>query len=344
MKRQEVEDIYKNLNPAQKAAFLLITLGQRWASEVMRFLKEEEVKQISYWINQMNYVPQELMEKIIKEFYVKLSKKMSLGSSGGREYLHETLSLIMGDDKANSLIEDLGHHDENDLFRVLRKIEPAQLAAYLVQEQPQTIALMIAYLNPKRSAAIIAELPRSMKSDVIYQLATLQGTDPDVVQTMDSALKESLGALAEGAKMEKLGGVQMVAEILNNLDQPSSKVVMEEIQDRNMDLAIQIKELLFVFSDIVLLDDKSVQLLLKEVPQEDLLVALKGSNSEVKEKIYRNMSKRGAEALEDELAFMGPIKASQVSEVQQKIVNIIRKLEEEGKILVAKGGADDIIA
>lgn len=344
MKKEEVEDIYKGLNPAQKTAFLLITLGQKWATEVMRFLKEDEVKQISYWINQMHYVPQEINEKIVKEFYSKLVNKASLGSSGGKDYLFDILTNIMGDDKAIELIDDLGQSEESDVFRVLRKIEPSQLAAYLVQEQPQTVALMLSYLQPKRAASIIKELPDEMKIEVMYQMSKLQGTDPDVIETMDEALKVNLGAVADGKQMEIVGGVKVVAEILNNLDQVSNKLIMSEINDRDLDLAVEIKELLFVFDDIATLDDKSVQLVLKEVPSEDLLIALKGANAAVKEIIFRNMSKRGAEGIQDELAFMGPVKGSTVTEVQKKIVNIIRKLEEEGKVYIQKGGEDDVVS
>jgi flagellar motor switch protein FliG len=344
MKKEEVEDVYKGLNPAQKTAFLLITLGQRWATEVMRFLKEDEVKQISYWINQMHYVPQEINEKIVKEFYGKLVNKASLGSSGGKDYLFDILNSIMGDEKAIELIDDLGQSEESDVFRVLRKIEPSQLAAYLIQEQPQTIALMLSYLQPKRAASIIRELPDEMKAEVMFQMAKLQGTDPEVIETMDNALRASLGAVADGKQMEIVGGVKVVAEILNNLDQVSNKLIMSEINDRDLDLAVEIKELLFVFDDVATLDDKSVQLVLKEVPQEDLIIALKGASAAVKEIIFRNMSKRGAEGIQDELAFMGPIKGSTITEVHKKIVNIIRKLEEEGKVYIQKGGEDDVVS
>ncbi len=343
--RKNFDEEFKGLKNAQKAALLMIALGQRWATEIMRLLKEEEVRKISYWISQTKYVHQELTEKVIAEFYNRLNARTSLASSGGRDYLSEVLTGMMGESKAKDLMNELLDREENEVFKILKHVDPKQLAAYLKQEQPQTIALMLAYLDPVRSASIIAALPVDSQVEIISRMARLEETDPDVISAMEDALQDSLSSVTTGKKMLKMGGSKTAAEILNYLPAPFDKDVLEKLSEDNFDLAAEIKELMFVFDDVYLLDDKSIQAVMKDVEQADLILALKGSRPETKEKIFQNVSKRQAESINDELAFMGPVKASAVLEAQNRIVGIIRKLDEEGKILIqGKGGGDEIIS
>lgn len=329
---------------AQKAALLMIALGQRWATEIMRMLRPEEIKKVSYWVTRMDYVPQELTEKVVKEFYERLIRKTSLSSLGGKSYLLDILSGMMGEAKAREMIDDLTNNEEAEVFRILKKVDPKQLAAYLKPEQPQTIALMLSYLDAMRSAMILSEFPQETRTKVIMRLARLEETDPHVIEVMESALNESLGNMAAGHQMKKIGGPKIVAEILNNLHKDVEKDIMDELTEKDFELATEIKELMFVFDDLVLLDDKSIQTVLKEIDQSDLIMALKGSSLAVKDKIFKNISKRQAETIDDELAFLGPVKASTVQSSQMKIVNLIRKLDEEGKILIqGKGSGDEII-
>ena len=204
--------------------------------------------------------------------------------------------------------------------------------------------MMLSYLDTARASQIISVLPEESQPQIIVRLAKMEESDPEVVLEMERALTESLGAIATGKKMKKVGGIKFVAEILNSIDSVHEKSIMETISDQDFDLATTIKELMFVFDDIVLLDDKSIQTLMKDVENDDLIMAIKGSNDDVKEKILRNVSKRQAETIEDELSFMGPVKMSTVAVSQQKIISVIRKLDEEGKILIqGKGGADEIV-
>lgn len=337
---------YKELNNSQKAALLMIAMGQKWATEIMRQLKDEEVKKISFWISQMEYVPAELTEKVIREFYTRMNEKTALASAGGRDYLKGVLTGIMGDDKATELIDDLVHHEESEVFRILRRVDPKQLAAYLKQEQPQTIALMLSYVEPERAAAIISCLPAAQQTEVVLCVAKMEEADPEIVMTMEKALQETLGSVVSGRKMRKVGGIKVVADLLNNMGRTEEKRILESLTEKDFDLASEIKELMFTFDDMALLDDKSLQLVLKEVEGPDLVIALKGANDEVKGKVFRNISKRQVQSIQDELSFMGPMKASAVLAVQQKIINIVRKLDEEGKILIQGkgGGGDEVIS
>lgn len=336
---------YTNMSSSQKAALLIIALGKKWATAIMRLLKPIEIKRVSFWINQINHVPQEVTEKVIREFYERLAKKTSLSSTGGQEFLEDVLGGIMGRSKAQDVIDELASTEESEVFRILRKVEPKLLAAYLKQEQPQTLALLMSYLEPDRSATIILNLPQEIQTDVIFRLARLEDADPDIIAAMERSLTSSLGTMASGRRMKKVGGPKAVAEILNHFNHDSEKNIMEAINEADFELAAEIKDLMFVFADIVLLDDKSIQTVIKEVDQTDLILALKGSPDNVKDQIFKNISKRQAESIADELAFMGPVKASSVKESQQKIVNIIRKLDEEGKVLIqGKGAGDEVIS
>ena len=342
---KSVEENYKGLNTAQKAALLMISLGQKWATEIMRLLREDEVKQISYWISQMEYVSQELTEKVVGEFYQQMSARTSLASVGGRDYLMDVLSGMMGEGRAREVLDELLERDEYEVFRILKQVDPRQLAAYLKQEQPQTVALMLAYLEPMRAGALIAALPEDLQYEIVQRLAGLDATDPDIVSAMEESLTQSLAPVATGKRMKKVGGLKVVAELLNNLPAPLDKTILEKMSEEDFDLAAKIKELMFVFDDLILLDDKSLQTVMKDVEQADLILALKGAKPEVKEKIFSNVSKRQAENINDELAFMGPVKASAVTEAQTKIVSIVRKLDEEGRVLIqGKGGGDEVIS
>ena len=344
MATKDIEETLRDMGTSQKTALLFIALGQKWATALLRLLRADEVRKISYWINHINYVPQEVTEGVIREYYERLAKKTSLSSTGGSDYLLDVLSGIMGDGKAQDLIDELADSEEHEVFRILRQVDPRQLAAFLKQESPQTIALMLSYIDPTRAATIMSEFSSELQLQVVLRLARLENTDQDVIAAMERSITNSLSAMSSGKKMKKVGGAKAVAEILNNFGHEDEKNIMESLGEQDFDLAAQIKDLMFVFSDIILLDDKSIQLVMKDVEQGDLVMAMKGAPDDVKEKIFGNISKRQADTIEDELSFMGAVKASVVQESQQKIVNLIRKLDEEGKILIQGKGGDDIIS
>lgn len=345
MAKLSVDEIYKDMGAPQKAALLLIALGQRWATEILRCLRPEEVRKVSYWINRMDYVPQEVTERIIKEFYERLVRKTSLASAGGREYLLEVLSGLMGESRAQELVDELAEEESSEVFRILRQVDPKKLAGFLKQETPQMVALLLSHIEAGRAAPIVSALPVEVQFEVLMRMARLEETDPEIIGAMERSLTKSLGAVLTTSEPRKVGGAKMVAEILNSVSQERERELLEQLSEQDFDLATEIKDLMFVFADIVLLDDKSIQAVVKDVEQPDLVMALKGANDAVKEKVFRNLSKRHVETINDELAFMRPVKASVVNVSQQKVVNVIRKLDAEGKILIqGKGGADDIIA
>lgn len=342
MRESEIEETYKALSSPQKAALLLIALGQKWATEIMRLMKESDVKKVSYWINKLNYVPQELTEKTIRDFYASLTKKTSLGSSGGSDYLKNVLSGLMGESRAEEYVHELINKEEYEIFSILKKVDPKQLAAYLQQENPQTVALMLSHVNSERSAKIIAALPEEMQMAVIMKIAKIEESDPALIGKIEAVLTENLKGMTLEKDIQKMGGTKVAADILNTMSSPMDKTILERITEEDFDLATAIKNLMFIFDDMVLLDDKSIQTLLKEVENDDLVLALKGANEEVKEKFFRNISKRQVEMISDELAFMGAVKASVVQEAHQKIINVVRRLDEEGQILIqSKGGGGD---
>lgn len=345
------EAIYKNLENPQKAALLLIALGQKHATEVMRLMNQDEMKKVSYWINQMGYVPQEITERVIKEFYEKLTHKSSLATTGGKEYLMDVLSGVVGEKHASDIIDEIISEDQNEVFRILKHVEPQQLAGYLKNEQPQTVALMLAHLHPTRSAEIIASLPAEMQPELIIAMAKLQDADPEIIAAVENALNKSLNNVmssksSSGRKdAKKLGGVKLAAEIMTNIGKTFEKEIMAKLVEKEFSLATAIKDLMFVFEDILLLDDKSLQKVLKDVDQNDLILSLKGASEAARNKIFSNISKRQADTINDELAFMGAVKGSVVKAAQQKIITVIRKLDEEGQIVIQSkgGGGDDII-
>jgi flagellar motor switch protein FliG len=342
MRNKDMDMMYKQLSSPQKTALLLISLGHKWATEILRLMKENEVRKVSFWINRMSYVPQELTERVVRDFYAKLMKKTSLGTTGGEEYLFNILSGIMGEDNASKLVQELVAKEEYEAFSLLKKIDVKQLAAYLKQETPQTIALMLSYIDPQRSANIVSSLPTELQTDVIMKIAKMEETDPDIVSRIEGVLSENLASF----EIKQVGGRKMVADILNTIGRGLEKTILEQLTEKDFELATEIKDLMFVFDDIVLLDDKSIQKVLKEIEQDDLIVALKGANEEVKDKVFKNISKRQTELIADELAFLGAVKASVVQGAQQKIVNVIRRLDEEGQILIQGkgGGGDEVFA
>ncbi len=339
-----MEKNLKKLTKPQKAALLLIALGQKWATEAMRHLKADEVQSVSYWINQTQYVPQAITEHVIREFYESLIQKTSLSSIGGKDYLIDVLRGLMGEDKAQEIIDNLMEKDSEGTFKILRRVDPKQVALYLKNEQPQTIALMLAYLEPGRASQIVAALSEEVQAEVIYRLARLEEIDPDVVSHIEESLSDSLGSLASKKVAQKTGGPKAVADILNELDRNLGKDIIDAVSEADYDLASSIKDLMFVFEDIILLDDKSMQTLLKEIDQSDLIISLKGTSDAIKDKVFANLSKRQAETITEELSFLGPMKSSVIHQAHQKIISVIRKLDEEGMILIqGKGGGDDEI-
>lgn len=329
------------LSGKQKAALLLIALGPDTSAQVFKHLREEEIEKLTLEIANQRKVTQEQKDKVMAEFHQMCMAKEYI-SSGGIDYAREIIEKALGAEKAVMIINRLTSSLQIRPFDFARKTDPSQLLNFIQNEHPQTIALIMAYLQPDQSAAIISALPPDRQVDVAKRIATMDRTSPDVIKDVERILERKLSALVT-QDFTAAGGVDSIVEVLNRVDRTTERTIIESLEIQNPELAEEIKKRMFVFEDIVLLDDRSLQLVLREIDSKDLGLALKASSSEVGEKIYKNMSKRAAEMLREEIQYMGPVRIRDVEEAQQKVVNVIRRLEESGEIIVSRGKGDEII-
>lgn len=319
----------------------MIALGPDIASQIFKFLREEEIDKLTLEIANQRKVPQEQKDKILAEFHQMLVAKDYI-SSGGLDYARELLEKALGTDKAVAIINRLTSSLQIRPFDFARKTDPAQLLNFIQNEHPQTIALIMAYLQPEQSGVILSALPPDRQVDVAKRIATMDRTSPDVLKDVERILERKLSSLVT-QDFTAAGGVDAIVEVLNRVDRTTERTIIENLEIQDPELAEEIKRRMFVFEDIVLLDDRSLQLVLREIESKDLALALKASSSEVGDKIYKNMSKRAADMLREEIEYMGPVRIRDVEEAQQKIVNVIRRLEESGEIVVARGKGDELI-
>jgi flagellar motor switch protein FliG len=329
------------LTGKQKAAILLIALGPDISSQVLKHLREDEIEKLTLEIANQRKISQEIKDNIIAEFHQMCLAKEFI-SSGGIDYAREILEKALGAEKAVSIINKLTSSLQIRPFDFARKTDPAQLLNFIQNEHPQTIALIMAYLQPDQSATILSALAPDRQVDVAKRIATMDRTSPDVIKDVEKILERKLSSLIT-QDFTAAGGVDSIVEVLNRVDRTTERTIIENLEVQHPELAEEIKKRMFVFEDIVLLDDRSLQLVLREVDSKELALALKASSSEVAEKIYKNMSKRASEMLREEIEYMGPVRIRDVEEAQQKIVNVIRRLEESGEIVVSRGKGDEII-
>ncbi len=331
----------KGLTGKQKAAILLISLGPEVSAQIFKHLRDEDIEQLTLEIANIRRVPTEAKEEILSEFHSLLVAKEFI-SSGGIDYAKEVLEKALGTQKALDIINRLTATLQVKPFDFVRKTDPSQLLNFIQSEHPQTIALIIAYLEPEQAAAILGALPPERQADVARRIAIMDRTSPEVIREIERLLERKLSSVVS-EDFTSAGGVQNVVDILNRVDRTTEKTIMESLEIQDPELAEEIKKRMFVFEDIVQLDDRAIQQVLREVDSKDLALALKGSSEEVGAKVQKNMSKRAADMLREDMEFMGPVRLRDVEEAQQRIVNVIRKLEEAGEIVVARGGGDEII-
>ncbi|MEN6390222.1 MAG: flagellar motor switch protein FliG [Syntrophomonas sp.] len=331
----------KPLTGRQKAANFLIALGPEKSARIFQFLSEEEVEQLTLEIASVRQVSTERLDSLNREFFEMCLAQQYI-SQGGINYAKEVLEKAYGADKTVEILSRISASLQVRPFDFMRKTEPSQLLNFIQSEHPQTIALILAYLEAEKASLILSALPPDRQSDVAKRIALMDTTSPDVIKEVERVLERKLSSLAP-QELSIAGGVKAVVDILNRVDRSTEKTIMEAMEVQDPELAEQIKKLMFVFEDIVMIDDRSVQRVLREVESHDLALALKGASSEVTQKIFGNMSSRASEMLKDDIQFMGPVRLRDVEEAQQRIVNIIRRLEETGEIVVARGGGDEII-
>ena len=325
----------------QKAAILLISLGPEKSANVFKHLKEEEIEELTLEIANTRSVSPQIKEQIINEFYEVCLAQQYI-AEGGIGYAKELLEKALGNDKANDVLNKLTSSIQVKPFEFVRKTDASQLLSFIQDEHPQTIALILSYLGPSQCSAIISALSPELQADVAKRIATMDRTSPDVIKEVEKILESKLANLVN-QDYTIIGGVDHVVEILNNVDRGTEKHIMETLEIEDPELADEIRKKMFVFEDILLLDDRAIQRVLRDVDNNDLSISLKGSNEEVQNAIFNNMSKRLATMIKEDMEFMGPVRMKDVEEAQQKIVNTIRKLEDSGEIVISRGGGDEII-
>ena len=329
------------LTGVQKAAVLLITLGPEKSASIFKHLKEEEIEELTLEIaNTRSISPQE-KEDVLNEFYQVCLAQQYI-AEGGIGYAKELLEKALGSDKAKDVISKLTASLQVRPFEFIRKTDPAQLLNFIQDEHPQTIALILSYLPASQASSIVSALPPEKQADVARRIAQMDRTSPDVIKQVEKVLERKLSSLVN-QDYTIVGGVDSIVEILNSVDRGTEKHIMETLEIEEPELADEIRRKMFVFEDIISLDDRAIQRVLRDVDNNDLALALKGSTEEVQNVIFNNLSKRLAVMIKEDMDFMGPVRMKDVEEAQQKIVNIIRKLEDAGEIVIARGGGDEII-
>lgn len=330
----------EKLTGKEKAAILLITLGPQKSAEIFKHLTEEEIEELTLQIANMRKVSPEEKQEIIEDFY-QLCLAQEYISEGGINYAKEVLERALGDDKAEDIINRLTSSLQVRPFEFARKAEANQLLNYIQNEHPQTIALILSYLSPSKSAQILSSLPEEKQAEVTRRIAIMDRTSPEVVKEIEQVLESKFSNIVS-QDFAEAGGIQTVVDILNSVDRGTEKYILEEIDMKDAELSDEIRKRMFVFEDIVELDNRSIQRIIREVDNSQWAIALKGASEDVKEAIFTNMSNRLVEMIKEDIEFMGPIRLRDIEEAQQNIVNTIRKLEEEGEIITPRGG-DEIV-
>jgi len=331
-----------SLTGRQKAAILLIAVGTEAASQIFKHVKDKDVERLAVEIAQMKDVPSSIMEAVVEEFYQMVMAQEYI-SQGGIDYAKNVLEKALGPRRAHEIVSKVETAIHVSGFKLLKEVDPNQLLNFIQHEHPQTISLILANLEPQQTASILADLPPELQADVAFRVATMGKISPDLLHDIEGVLETHVETVF-GHDLSSAGGAKSVAEILNMASRSTEKTILSDLERRDPDLASDIKNLMFTFDDIVLLDDRSVQRMLREVDTKDLSLALKVSSEELKDSIFRNMSERAAGLIREELDFMGPVRLRDVEESQMKVVEIVRMLEEDGEIVVSgRGGAEEIV-
>ncbi|MDX2084813.1 MAG: flagellar motor switch protein FliG [Candidatus Melainabacteria bacterium] len=330
----------RSLSNSQKVAALLIALGPKAASEVLRHVSDDsDVEQIALEIASMQKVPVETFNQILEEFFALFQARGYL-NSGGVSYARELLEQAYGEGHADRILEKLVATLQTSPFDFFNNADPAQLSTSFQNENPQLVALVLSYLKPERAAAVLGGLSPEMQAEVAARIAEMDRTNPEVLREVERILENKFSSVVT-ADFSMAGGIEALAEILNHSDRMTEKSILDAMEMKDPEVAEQVRELMFVFEDLTYLDDRSVQRILREVETRDLAFALKGSKDEVKDKIFRNMSERAAALLADDMEYMGPARAKDVQEKQSHIVGIIRALEAAGEIVVSRSSEQD---
>jgi flagellar motor switch protein FliG len=329
------------LSGRQKAAILLITLGPEVSAQVFKHLRDEEIEQLTLEIANVRKVDSLDKESILAEFH-QICVAQEFISQGGIHYAKEILEKALGSQKASDILNRLTATLQVRPFDFARKAEPQQILNFIQNENPQTIALVLSYLQPDQSSAVLSSLPQDKQADVARRIALMDSTSPEVIAQVERVLEQKLSATAT-QDYTNAGGIEAIVQILNGVDRGTERTILDSLEIQDPELAEEIKKRMFVFEDIVNLDNRSIQRIIRDIENADMQLALKVASEEVREAIFRNMSKRMADTFKEEMEYMGPVRLRDVEEAQTRIVATIRRLEESGEIIIARGGGDDII-
>ena len=325
----------------QKAAILLIALGPERSADIFKHLKEDEIEELTLEIANTRSVSPQVKEDVLNEFY-QICLAQQYIAEGGIGYAKELLDKALGEDRAKEVITKLTASLQVRPFEFVRKTDPSQLLNFIQDEHPQTIAMILSYLTSAQAALVIGALPPEKQADVAKRIAMMDRTSPDVIKEVERVLEKKLSSLVN-QDYTIVGGVDAIVNILNTVDRTTEKHIMESLEIEEPELADEIRKKMFVFEDILLLDDRAIQRVLRDVDNADLGVALKAANEEVQNVIFKNLSKRLAAMIKEDMEFMGPVRMKDVEEAQQRIVSIIRRLEDEGTLVISKGNKEDEI-
>ncbi|MCG7334054.1 flagellar motor switch protein FliG [Sporosarcina sp. ACRSM] len=331
----------KGMTGKQKAALLLISLGPEVSASVYKHLSEEEIERLTLEISGVKKVEASVKEEIIEEFH-NIALAQDYISQGGIGYAKTVLEKALGKDHAQAIINRLTSSLQVRPFDFARRADPGQILNFIQNEHPQTIALILSYLEAEQAGMILSSLPQEVQADIAKRIATMDSTSPEVISEIEAVLERKLSSTVTQDYTET-GGVDAVVEVLNGVDRSTEKTILDALEIQDPELAEEIRKRMFVFEDIVTLDNRSIQRIVRDCENEDLILSLKVSSEEVKEVLFRNMSQRMAESFKDEMEIMGPVRLKDVEEAQSRIVGIIRRLEDSGEIIIARGGGDDVI-
>jgi flagellar motor switch protein FliG len=333
--------VAKELSGSEKAAVLMVSLGKKTSAEIFKNLNDEEIEDLTLEIANLDKIDSETKEQVMDEFH-QMCVAYDYISHGGMDYAKDVLEEALGENEANNIIDRLTASLQVRPFDQLRKADPGQILNFIQNEHPQTIALILAYLDPEQSATILSSLTDEKKTKVAKRIATMDRTSPDVIKEVERVLERKLSSLVTN-EYSQAGGLDSIVDILNLADRGTEKNILDELDTEDPELAEEIKQKMFVFEDITLLTDRDIQAVLRQIDTDDLALALKTASDEVSEKIFSNQSGRAAEMLKENIEYLGPVRISDVEEAQQKIVNEIRRLEETGEIVINRGGEDELI-
>lgn len=331
---------FEEMSGIEKTALLLNVLGNQVTAQVFKKMKDNDIKRIVGVMGTVQKASISTVRRVLEEFYAQIAEEEEIifGMTGGRDFILATL----GEERAKTVLGQLAVVEGSRTLEALELVDARTLAGFLSNEHPQTVALILAHLDSAKKTEVLKRLPEAIQTEVVLRIANLDFVSPTLIAQIDEVLKSELATLGS-IDTQQLGGTQPIAEMLNAMDKTNEQNIMARVEEKDPQLAEEIRKLMFVFEDIKLIDDRGMQQLLKEVPNDKLVLALKTAPDEIKQKIFRNMSKRASQLLKDDLDAMGPVRLSDVEGAQQEVVNIAKRLEAEGKIMISRGGEGDAL-